>query len=126
MFNFLDKIFIFFKTETFVLYKYTNVMNYLCRDPSHSYECFQTPRRGCGSTSGSFFLSFFFFFFFFVESCYSILVVSVVFCRSFCLSTLFLLSIVFYVLRFVASGYKIDTFKLLFGLIFYLHFLGIL
>ena len=30
-------------------------MNYLCRDPSHSYECFQTPRRGRGSTSESFF-----------------------------------------------------------------------
>ena len=69
---------------------------------------------------------FFFLFFFFMESCYSILVVSAMFCRSFCLSTLFLLAIVFYVLRFAASGYKFDTFKLLFGLIFYLYSLGIL
>ena len=42
------KFFLLIKRRLF----YTNFMNYLCRDPSHSYECFQTPRRGRGSSSG--------------------------------------------------------------------------
>ena len=33
-------------------------MKYLCSDLSQSYECFQTPRHGRGSTSGSFFYFF--------------------------------------------------------------------
>jgi hypothetical protein len=42
-----NKVFFINKRRLF----YTNFMNYLCGDPSHSYECFQTPRSGRGFTS---------------------------------------------------------------------------